>query len=198
MPCENSLVVAWELFGWSMWDIVPWSGLEPRSPPLRVWSLSHWTTKEVPIVTDINHNMIHLYGINSALTWVVFYAATVNVHWPFSLLLQFYFYDCIPVDLRAKKKKKRLKSFTVTPTDWVLSRWNRWKECSLAMPSRILLCSRDLTTGQWVLDRGVPVLDAQLQEVRGCGRIPWGLRISRSSAVAKLSKWSPLRPMQEP
>ena len=106
MPCENSLVVAWELFDWSMWNIVPWSGLEPRSPPLRLRSLSHWTIKEVPIVTDIIHNMIHLYGINSALTWVVFYAAIVNVHWPFSIMLQFYFYDCIPVDLMAKKKKK--------------------------------------------------------------------------------------------
>ena len=133
MPCENSLVVAWELFGWSMWDIVPWSGLEPRSPPLRVWSLSHWTTKEVPIVTDINHNMIHLYGINSALTWVVFYAATVNVHWPFSLLLQFYFYDCIPVDLRAKKKKK----------GWKVSLWHQQTESfpgETGEKNAVLLC----------------------------------------------------------
>ena len=59
MPYESSLVVACELFGCSMWDIVPRSGLEPRSPPLGVWSLSHWITKEVPTVTDINHNIGH-------------------------------------------------------------------------------------------------------------------------------------------
>ena len=59
IPCESSLVVACELFGCSMWDIVPWLGLEPRSSPLGVWSLSHWTIKEVPTITDINHNIGH-------------------------------------------------------------------------------------------------------------------------------------------
>ena len=32
----------------SMWDLVPWPGIEPGSPALGVWSLSHWTTREVP------------------------------------------------------------------------------------------------------------------------------------------------------
>ena len=32
----------------SMWDLVPWPGIEPRSPALGAWSLSHWTTMEVP------------------------------------------------------------------------------------------------------------------------------------------------------
>ena len=31
-----------------MWDLVPWPGIEPRPPALGVWSLSHWTTREVP------------------------------------------------------------------------------------------------------------------------------------------------------
>ena len=32
---------------WSFWDPVPWEA--PTSPPLLgVWSLSHWTTREVP------------------------------------------------------------------------------------------------------------------------------------------------------
>ena len=31
----------------SMWDFVPWSGIEPGAPALRVWGLSHWTTREV-------------------------------------------------------------------------------------------------------------------------------------------------------
>ena len=30
-----------------MWDLVPWPGIEPRPPALEVWSLSHWTTREV-------------------------------------------------------------------------------------------------------------------------------------------------------
>ena len=31
----------------SMWDLVPWPGIEPRPPALETWSLSHWTPKEV-------------------------------------------------------------------------------------------------------------------------------------------------------
>ena len=32
-----------------MWDLVPWPGIEPESPALGAWSLSHRTTREVPI-----------------------------------------------------------------------------------------------------------------------------------------------------
>ena len=32
-----------------MQDLVPWPGIKPRPPALGVWSLSHWTTKEVHI-----------------------------------------------------------------------------------------------------------------------------------------------------
>ena len=32
----------------SMWDLVPWPENEPRPPALGAWSLSHWTTSEVP------------------------------------------------------------------------------------------------------------------------------------------------------
>ena len=32
----------------SMWDLVPWPGIEPGSLLLGMWSLSHWSTREVP------------------------------------------------------------------------------------------------------------------------------------------------------
>ena len=32
----------------SMWDLVPWPGIEPGPPALEAKSLSHWTTREVP------------------------------------------------------------------------------------------------------------------------------------------------------
>ena len=32
----------------NMWDLVPWPGVEPRPPALGAWSLSHWSTREVP------------------------------------------------------------------------------------------------------------------------------------------------------
>ena len=34
----------------SMWDLVPWPGNEPGSPELGAHSLSHWTTREVPLL----------------------------------------------------------------------------------------------------------------------------------------------------
>ena len=49
------LVVTHRIFSWSMWtlscsmwDLFPWSGVEPGPPALGVQSLSHWTTREVP------------------------------------------------------------------------------------------------------------------------------------------------------
>ena len=48
-------VVACGTFTCGMWmlscgmrHLVPWPGIEPGSPALGVWSLSHWTTREVP------------------------------------------------------------------------------------------------------------------------------------------------------
>ena len=32
-----------------MWALVPWSGIEPGAPALGARSLSHWTTREVPL-----------------------------------------------------------------------------------------------------------------------------------------------------
>ena len=32
-----------------MWDLVPWPGIEPGPPALVVQSLSHWTTRLVPL-----------------------------------------------------------------------------------------------------------------------------------------------------
>ena len=32
--------------------LVPWHGIEPASLALEAWSLNHWTTREVPIVTS--------------------------------------------------------------------------------------------------------------------------------------------------
>ena len=41
-------------FSCSMWDLFPWPGLEPGPPALWVQSLSHWTTREVPMLFTLN------------------------------------------------------------------------------------------------------------------------------------------------
>ena len=37
-----------------IWDLVPWPGIEPGSPALGVQSLSHWSTREVPLMAPFN------------------------------------------------------------------------------------------------------------------------------------------------
>ena len=36
------------------WDLVPWPGIEPGPPALGVWSLSHWTTREIPSLLHVS------------------------------------------------------------------------------------------------------------------------------------------------
>ena len=32
-----------------LWDLVPWPGIKPMPPALDVWSLNHWTAREIPL-----------------------------------------------------------------------------------------------------------------------------------------------------
>ena len=43
-----SLSCAHRIFSYSLWDLAPRPGVKPGSPSLGAWSLSHWTTREVP------------------------------------------------------------------------------------------------------------------------------------------------------
>ena len=38
-----------------MWNLVPWPGIEPRSPESGAWSLSHWTTGKSLLYVSLNH-----------------------------------------------------------------------------------------------------------------------------------------------
>ena len=46
----------------SMWDLVPWPGMEPKPPALGAQSLSYWTTREVPEFWCLE---ISLFGLQS-------------------------------------------------------------------------------------------------------------------------------------
>ena len=36
----------------SMWDLVPWPGIEGGPPALGAWRFNHWTTREVPVLLN--------------------------------------------------------------------------------------------------------------------------------------------------
>ena len=44
------LYVACEMVSFSMWDLLPWLGMEPRPSVMGAWSLSQGTTREVPFI----------------------------------------------------------------------------------------------------------------------------------------------------
>ena len=52
------LAAALGIFSCSTWDLLPWPGIEPA---LGAWSLSHWTTREAPVLS-----------VNSCLQGVVY------------------------------------------------------------------------------------------------------------------------------
>ena len=44
--------------------LVPWAGIEPMTPALEVWSLNHWTTREVPKFLECLSTSVF-----SSMTW---------------------------------------------------------------------------------------------------------------------------------
>ena len=49
-----------QMLSWVMWDLISWPGIKPRPPALRAWSLSHWTTEEIPAWCFIVGKQFHL------------------------------------------------------------------------------------------------------------------------------------------
>ena len=43
------LVTVYRILSYGIWDLVPWSEIEPRPPALGFQSLHHWTNREVPV-----------------------------------------------------------------------------------------------------------------------------------------------------
>ena len=80
--------MACRIFSCSLWYLVPWPGTEPRPPALGAWSLSHWTTREVPILFSItlqpltlSHNWCHtlLIIVTIYLTTAIMGSQTVII-----------------------------------------------------------------------------------------------------------------------
>ena len=44
--------MACRILSCDMWGLVPWPGIEPLPPALGALSLSHWTTREVPMFSS--------------------------------------------------------------------------------------------------------------------------------------------------
>ena len=58
-----------EMIRCDLWDLAPWPGIEPESPALAVWSLSHWSTREVPGPCGFNK---WVFNVVSEVVWKVY------------------------------------------------------------------------------------------------------------------------------
>ena len=66
------------VFNCGMWDLVPWPGMQPGSPALEAWSLSHWTTREVPGSCHLDAQVLCLNQILTPMVQI--FKANVQ-HW---------------------------------------------------------------------------------------------------------------------
>ena len=74
------MVVAQGIFSCSMWDLVTWTGFEPRCPTLGAWSLSHWMTREVP---SLIFSMVFLVSILFISTLIFVISFLLTLGWAF-------------------------------------------------------------------------------------------------------------------
>ena len=53
----------------SIWDLVPWPGIEPGPPALGTWSLNHWATREIPKLAILygHSSWCHQSNYNSSI-----------------------------------------------------------------------------------------------------------------------------------
>ena len=47
----------------SMWKLISWPGIRPRSPALGAWNLSYWTTREVPRHYALKHYVMNVRNL---------------------------------------------------------------------------------------------------------------------------------------
>ena len=66
------LVAARKILRCNMQDLVPWPGIEPGPPALGAWSLSPWTTKEVPLPSSFWTLYFHLF-------WDIYFTSGENL-----------------------------------------------------------------------------------------------------------------------
>ena len=52
----------------SMWNLVLWPGIKPRPPSLGMWSISHWTIREIPENPRLVHFWIRVIS-SAGMLW---------------------------------------------------------------------------------------------------------------------------------
>ena len=94
-----------------MWGLVPWQRVEPRPPALGVWSLSHWTGREVPCI------------------WFFFLmCGSKNKIY----LLRLLSFKHIPTDNQGRKRQEGAQDENITRSTWKANRGPKYSTGSPA------------------------------------------------------------------
>ena len=99
------LVVAGRFFSCGMqtlscspWDLVPWLGIEPWPTPLGAWSLSPWTTKEVPGSWVLKGSIDCISSLSPSLP-LIFFSLSLMI---FALGMQTLYSEEVPATCRGR------------------------------------------------------------------------------------------------
>ena len=114
----ESLVAACRLLACGTRNLVPWPGIKPSAPALWVWSLSHWTTREVPgffVCSAMLCSMQDLCSLTRDQTLTVKLLSPnpgVPGNCPYSPFFFFYFFFFLQMRKLRLKKLKELARVT--------------------------------------------------------------------------------------
>ena len=75
-----------------MWDLVPRPGIKPGFPALGAWSLTHWTTREVPVALFLFIYFSFLFFLIFKFNFIYFFIQQFLISHPF------YTHQCIHVN----------------------------------------------------------------------------------------------------
>ena len=72
---------------WGMWDLVPWTGIEPKSPELGSRSPSHWIIRKVPYRSFFDHHFSLVQSISRVRLFVTSWTAAHQASLSFTISL---------------------------------------------------------------------------------------------------------------
>ena len=95
----------------SIWCLVPWPRIKPRDPALGAWSLSHWTTKNVPLSVVLNVSLLESNQVRYWLSRTRFpffwtgSSSSCPVHWVLGLVWHIAGCSCPHHRLQSQQKQ---------------------------------------------------------------------------------------------
>ena len=114
----GALVAAFKLY-YSMWDLVPWLGIEPWPSAMGVWILSHWTTREVT-----KQHFFFLYKYVLIIAWDILTSKSIAyLKFQFNWMSYFYLSNWLALPSTPPPTVVSLMAEHVSSWSWIPHNW---------------------------------------------------------------------------